>query len=302
MCDFGAVAAFDDGRTGVYDGVAMRMGWLGWPLTAVIVATASPTAQGPSVPPALEQARAALGGATLEAVSSFAVTGFARRDRNAPGISGTVEFDCVLPDQFVRITHDVEATGRGSLERLDYLGFNKLAPIGRTDTPEAASGVSPITPMVSRRSATDLAAAKAKLLLAQQHVFAEFTLPLFAASFDGYGMAFSSAGQARLASGTADEVDATGLDGFVIRIFLDAGTHLPILLSWKDPPASNGRPTRDLAPIEWQLALGDYQVSDGLHWPRHFVTTFGSHALEDLRLSRVEINPKIDPNRFRPMR
>jgi hypothetical protein len=74
-------------------------------------------------------------------------------------------------------------------------------------------------------------------LLANRQEFARLTLGMFAASFKGYPLTFSSAGQAEAPDGKADVIDVKGEGDFAAKLFIDAKTHLPLMLSWmaKEP-------------------------------------------------------------------
>ena len=77
---------------------------------------------------------------------------------------------------------------------------------------------------------------------------------MFAASFDSYPLTFTFVGQAEAPQGKADVLDAKGPGTFMLRLFINADTHLPIMVSWTSP-ATNvvltdpGQPApKDVAP------------------------------------------------------
>jgi hypothetical protein len=65
--------------------------------------------------------------------------------------------------------------------------------------------------------------------------FARLTLGMFAASFDSYPLTFTFVGQAEAPQGKADVLDAKGPGTFTLRFFVNAETHLPIMVSWTNP-------------------------------------------------------------------
>ncbi|RPJ53771.1 MAG: hypothetical protein EHM24_32515 [Acidobacteria bacterium] len=71
-------------------------------------------------------------------------------------------------------------------------------------------------------------------LLANKKEFARLTLGMFAASLPAYPLEFAYAGQAEAPEGKADVIDVKGEGGFSARLFVDAATHLPLMLSWMD--------------------------------------------------------------------
>jgi hypothetical protein len=61
-----------------------------------------------------------------------------------------------------------------------------------------------------------------------------------------------------------------------------------------------GDPTAGLADVLWEIVFSDYKPADGLHWPHRMVTSAAGRKIEDLRLGKFKINPKIDPSVFKP--
>ena len=91
--------------------------------------------------------------------------------------------------------------------------------------------------------------------------FARLMLGLFASSYAGFPLTFDYVAQAEAPEGKADVLDVKGPANFTARLFVNAQTHLPIMLSWRvqPPPARGGgpgglggpggqSPTRDGAP------------------------------------------------------
>lgn len=266
---------------------------------ALVAASATTTAQIPDAPSVLAAARQALGGdATLNAVTSFTVDGSLTRFREPPpgDIAWTrsddlytrLDIRCLLPDKFVRGLRRSVSVNDSDVPIYAYHGFNGSLPFG-TGGP-------------ARPTARDLA-----------HIFVEHVLPLFATSFAVYPMDFTAAGRVQLATGLADTVDVRGPDEFTWRLFLDGASHLPIKLTWTDRPvvdrvlsppsmfSSYSLPSfhpAELAPVEWELVIGDYRRKDGLNWPHRLTTSMGGRKHDEVRLGTFKINPKVDPRQF----
>ena len=66
--------------------------------------------------------------------------------------------------------------------------------------------------------------------------FARLTLGMFARSFDGYPLTFAYVGQAEAPQGQADVLDVKGAPNFAVRLFVNVTTHLPVMISWTQPP------------------------------------------------------------------
>ena len=62
--------------------------------------------------------------------------------------------------------------------------------------------------------------------------FGRLTLGMFAGSFSSAPLTFSYVGQDEMPQGKADVIDARGPDNFVVRLFIDSTSRLPIMVSW----------------------------------------------------------------------
>jgi len=89
--------------------------------------------------------------------------------------------------------------------------------------------------------------------------FARLTLGMFAASFPSYPLTFSLVGQAEAPQGKADVIEAKGPDGFLLKLFINSETHLPIMVSWT-VPATNAVLTEPGKPAPENLAPGTVVV------------------------------------------
>jgi hypothetical protein len=70
--------------------------------------------------------------------------------------------------------------------------------------------------------------------------FVKLTLGMFATSFGTYPLTFNRVGQAEAPQGKADVLEVKGPEGsnFSARLFINAQTRLPIMVSWQMPPSN----------------------------------------------------------------
>jgi hypothetical protein len=61
------------------------------------------------------------------------------------------------------------------------------------------------------------------------------TLGMFAASFSTYPVTFTHIGQAEAPQGKADVLEVKGPGTFVLKMFINSETHLPVMVSWTVP-------------------------------------------------------------------
>ena len=111
----------------------------------------------------------------------------------------------------------------------------------------------------------------------------------------------------------------TGPDNFSARLFVNAETHLPIMMTWTQPggpqrgrggppvspergamPAREGGPpvTATTPPPESRLFYADYRDVSGLKLPFRLRRALGSDTTEETTFDNFKINSKIDPKKF----
>src|SRR5207244_1294056 len=112
--------------------------------------------------------------------------------------------------------------------------------------------------------------------------------------FDALPLTFTYVGQAEAPEGHADVVDVRDASSpLVMRLFVSAETHLPLMISWK---AAARNPQQ--AALETRLYFAEYHTVDGLQWPFRVRQALGANTVEETTIDRFRINPKIDPKKF----
>ena len=144
------------------------------------------------------------------------------------------------------------------------------APAGQAPAGQASGGATPAGPAPAGQASGAAAQVparaagpppdprKARVTTLKQD-FAKLTLGLFAASFPSYPLTFSLIGQAEAPQGRADVIEARGPDAFVLKLFVNSETHLPIMVSWT-VPATNVVLTSPGKPAPANLAPGTIVV------------------------------------------
>ncbi len=209
-------------------------------LVAGLASQALVAGQGADASKVLAMVRDALGGdKKLSAVRTVTATGRSVR-ANGDSSAAPTDFELAmeLPDKYMK-KEVVAVMGNNVISRTS--GFNGGGLIEVTDTPPslgagmmvmrfgpggAAPGETP-TP-------EQLEAMHRNALQSAREDFARFTLGMFASSFPVFPLQFSDAGQAESPDGKADIIAVKGADGFEAKLFVDATSHLPLMLSWMD--------------------------------------------------------------------
>ena len=137
--------------------------------------------------------------------------------------TGKIEIDLDLPDKYLRIDTGSEAFGMTRTE-----GFEAARPFLEIVPNSPGMRITVDSP------ATDPARAKAALKRSQTDL-ARLYLGLTGGTQPGFAATYSFAGQAESPDGKADIIDVTGPDDFKVRLFVDAETHLPLMLTYMEP-------------------------------------------------------------------
>jgi len=138
-------------------------------------------------------------------------------------------------------------------------------------------------------------------------------LGMFGTSSTAYPLTFAYAGQAEAPQGKAHVLEGTAADAFKIRMFIDAQTHLPLMVAWQQSaqaprgggpppairPAADGRANAPAA-AEHRLYFADYRDVDGLKLPFRLRHAVGADTIEETTFDRFRINARVDPKRFDP--
>ena len=209
---------------------------------AVALAAAGSLAagQGRDVNEVLAAARTALGGPKLAAVKTLTAVGrTVRALPNGTSAESDFEMSLELPDKYL-MRSVLAAMGNMSVYRNS--GFNGGQVIEEIDRPPSLSGGNMIIRMGGPLGAVDpekmTAEQKAefdqKRLVANKKEFAKLALGIFAMSPAAYPLELADGGQAESPDGKADVIDVRGEGGFAAKLFIDAQTHLPLMLSWMD--------------------------------------------------------------------
>lgn len=264
----------------------------------------------------LAATREALGGdKKLTAVKTLVATGRTRQIRGDNLVPIEFEIAIELPDRYVR-KDEIPAQESGPTT----VGFNGEELIQYPE-PAAPGGAAraggPPAPSPEQADA----ARRMRLANVRQD-FARLIVGLFATSFSSVPLTFSYAGKAEAPQGKADVLDVKGPGNFAARFFVNADTHLPIMISWQAPaPPQRGRggppaapPSREGAPPptasqpapagppppppESRIYFADYREVGGMQFPHRLRRALGSDTVEETTFDGFKINGKIDPKKF----
>jgi hypothetical protein len=299
-----------------------------------------PLAQAPATDAAatvLAATRQALGGdQKLAAVKTVLATGRTRQVRGENLVPIEFEIAMELPDRYVR-KDEIPAQESGptlsGFNGADLIQFPApTAPGGRgaVVTPERGAGPG----REGGPTPEQMEAARRTRLATVKQDFVRLTLGMFATSYSSAPLTFSYVAKAEAPEGKADVLAISGPDNFSARLFINAETHLPIMMTWIQaggpqrgrggpPPGREGGPppgatppqARGDAPVtpqrgsepargggpappESRLFYADYRDVSGVKLPFRLRRALGPDTIEETTFDNFRINPKIDPKKF----
>jgi hypothetical protein len=176
------------------------------------------------------------------------------------------------------------------------------------------------------------------LLRSARTDLSRLTLGWFASAHPSLQAEYSYAGEAESPDGKAHVIDAKNADGFAARLFIDQTTLLPLMVTYQGPQprvvtaggpraaatteARHGGEARPLTDedrkkarddaekqiqemqkqppvmVDYALYFDDWREVDGVKFPHRIRRATGGATNEEWTVTRVKVNPKIDPKKF----
>jgi hypothetical protein len=135
-------------------------------------------------------------------------------------LTGDIEIDVAFPDKYIKV--DV-GTGMMAMTRTE--GFEGDRPF--MDVTSSQPGMR----IVLGRPEDDPAQRQGALRRSREDL-ARLLLGLIAGTQPAFPVTYTYAAQAESPDGKADVIDVKGPEGFAVRLFLDAESHLPLMLTY----------------------------------------------------------------------
>jgi hypothetical protein len=176
-----------------------------------------------------------------------------------------------------------------------------------------------------------------QLVRSARQEISRLMLGWFATTHPSVAAQYSYSGEAESPDGKAFIIDAKTADGFAARLFIDEATRLPLMVTYQapqprtvtvggPPPAGGGgraeaaaRPANAAerqrieadaqrqiqqleaqppAMVEYTLYFDDWREVDGIKFPHALRRGSAGTTMEEWTVSKVKVNPKIDPKKF----
>lgn len=256
------------------------------------------------------QARAALGGdKALAKIQGLSATGSVQRLIGDRTVEGDMTFDLQLPDKVMR-TDTISPMGdRTAVVTGQGLNGDKLLRTSRIiNAPPGAMIRTPPPPAPGSD-------AEAQAVRNARAEFARMTIALLLVSPPSFPVEYTAAGQAESPDGKADVLEIKGPNSFAARLFLDAASHRPLMLTYRGvsprivvqtqrggPPPAADHAAPPQAPagevVDITMFFDDYRAVSGVQLPHHITRSVDGQPSEELMFKTITINPAFKPDAF----
>jgi hypothetical protein len=119
-------------------------------------------------------------------------------------------------------------------------------------------------------------------------------------------------GTAQSPDGNADVLEIKPAEGAATRLFLDASTHMPLMVTWDAAGARGfggrggrgrggdapGAAPANAQPPTFEMHLSDYKAVNGIKFPQLITRGLNGQTQEEIQIKSVKINPNFKSNTF----
>jgi hypothetical protein len=259
--------------------------------TVICAVIAAPLAAQPSANDILAVSRAALGGKKLAAIQSITVWGPDRRGSSTTEMALSAE----AAGKFLR-EHMVLSSG-GEVQRTTVGEDGVISVGGGMPGDEGGPAFSSVTTeglngdiywaklsSGAVEGGAETVAATRKSAFIRSYVL--YMLALTLSTPENFPMTYTYGGQVEAPGGMADGIEGKGPNGFIVHLFTDAKTHLPVMLNYL-----NGAQNV-------QMWLKDYRPEDGVLFPHTFTWIANGSLTEEFQAQKFKVNPKFGAGKF----
>jgi hypothetical protein len=277
----------------------------------------------------LAAARKAIGDKRLDALRTFSVQSALQRNVQSVQLSSDVEILLEFPDKYLR--SEVSNGGGMMLAGGGVSGFNGDRSLQKRNGGNVVAGGNMLIRMGGpggslpggsgeKPTPEQLEQMNKGAVRGGQMEASRLMLGWFAMVHPAFNAQYIYAGEAESPDGKAYVIDVKSAENLAARLFIDQQTHLPLMVTYKGPQPRmviQGAPGRQVTSgagdagkqiqdmqrqppmtADYTLFFDDWREADGVKFPFKMRRAMGSETTEEWTVSKVKVNPKIDPKRF----
>jgi hypothetical protein len=283
----------------------------------------------------LAEVRKALGGdAKIDALKTVSFEGTYRRVQGEQDLTGDLELYFAAPDKFQRVEQlpfgpnpgagpRVAQTVSGTEAWMGPLGPTPGGMMMRFGGPGGPGG-GPGGPGGGNRGPGGPGGQRFDPGIIAKQTYWRTALAMFPGTAATSALSFTYVGKAESPDGEAEVLDVKGEGDFKARLFVDAKTHLPVMLTYQERERRIFRQTqrnqgetdeafrariraeREAAGpppppkmIDISMFITDHKDVGGVKVPHHFTMQTGDKPTEEWELKKSKANPKLDDEQFK---
>ena len=112
-------------------------------------------------------------------------------------------------------------------------------------------------------------------------------------------------GTAESPDGKADVLEIRAAEGMPMRLFLEQGSHMPLMVTWQGPAGAGLRgrggdqaPQQASPPPTLRITLGEYKAVDGIKLPHLITRGANGRTIEEWIVKSYKLNPSFKSDVF----
>ncbi len=268
----------------------------------------------------LKQARQAIGGdEQLQKVQGLQINGQYRRVFGDRQMGGDREISIMLPNKY--LVEDAMNAGGLSTAMINYRGLNGDQAWNGNSGGGGGMVFRMGGPGGAQPSPEQMEAMLRRIYNAE---FSRYLLAMILTPPPSLAVEYKYAGESDVEDAKADVIEVTGPDNFMVRVFFDKSSHLPLLLNYRGPKprvmtmtrTPNQKPedikkAREEAEkklhaeappapeeVDFYIRLTDHKKVGGIMLPHKLTFLTDTEVSEEFEISKYQLNPQFKSDRF----
>jgi hypothetical protein len=289
-------------------------------LSLVLVSVSIALANDSKAQEILKQARQAIGGdEQLQKIQGLQINGQYRRVFGDRQMGGDREISIALPNKY--LVEDAMNTGGLSTAMINYRGLNGDQAWNGNSGGGGGMVFRMGGPGGAQPSPEQMEAMLRRIYNAE---FSRYMLAMILTPPPSLAVEYKYAGESDVEDAKADVIEVTGPDNFMVRVFFDKSSHLPLLLNYRGPKprvmtmtrAPNQKPEdikkareeaekklqaeTPTAPeeVDFYIRLTDHKKVGGIMLPHKLTFLTDTEVSEEFEISKYQLNPQFKADRF----